>query len=40
MPMSVREMFKCSYSYVILLLVDHSAGGEQVTVTEGTYVGS
>ena len=40
MPICVREMFKCSYSYDILLLVDHSAGGELVTVSEGTCVGS
>ena len=39
-PILVREMFKCSYSYVIFLLVDHSAGGELVTVAEGTCVGS
>ena len=40
MPIRACEMFKCSYSYVILLLVDHSAGGELVTVAEGTCVGS
>ena len=40
MAIHVREMFKGSYSYVIFLLVDHSAGEEQVTVAEGICVGS
>ena len=30
----------CSFAYVILLLVDHSAREEQVTVAESTCVGS
>ena len=40
MPIRVHEMYKCSYSYVIVLLVDHSAGGELVTVAGAICVGS